>query len=223
PFDRAPDPLSVDAYLARQYVPGPRTLFRRVRHLAPGSLLVLERTSAGWQEKAERRFWTLPAAPAGEGASWRSFRQAVDGCESLIRDAVTRRLVSDVPLGAFLSGGLDSSLIVAVMARAGAGRVRTFSIGFDDPALDESEAAARVARLLGTEHHALLMPAPGPEDLAAILGRCDQPLADPAIVPTWHLSRLARDSVTVALSGEGADEVFGGYHWYRRALCHSTA
>ena len=217
-FDRTPDPLSVDAYLARQYVPGPGTIFRRVRHLGPGSLLVLERTPAGWQEKPERRYWTIPAAPATDGGSWRSFREAVDGCERLILDAVRKRLVSDVPLGAFLSGGLDSSLIVAVMARAEAGRVRTFSIGFDDPALDESEAAARVARLLGTEHHALRMPAPDPEDLAAILARCDQPLADPAIVPTWHLSRLARESVTVALSGEGADEVFAGYHWYRRTL-----
>ncbi len=218
PFDRAPDPVSVDAYLARQYVPGPRTIFRRVRHLGPGSFLVLERTSAGWQEKPERRYWTIPAAPRADGGSWRSFREAVDGCERLILDAVRKRLISDVPLGAFLSGGLDSSLIVAVMARAEAGRVRTFSIGFDDPALDESEAAARVARLLGTEHHALRMPAPGPENLAAILARCDQPLGDPAIVPTWHLSRLARKSVTVALSGEGADEVFAGYHWYRRTL-----
>ena len=217
-FDRAPDPLSVDAYLARQYVPGPRTIFRRVRHLGPGSLLVLERTSAGWQEKPERRYWTIPAAPPMDGGSWRSFREAVDGCERLILDAVRKRLISDVPLGAFLSGGLDSSLIVAVMARAEAGRVRTFSIGFDDPALDESQAAARVARLLGTEHHALRMPAPGPENLAAILARCDQPLADPAIVPTWHLSRLARKSVTVALSGVGADEVFAGYHWSRRTL-----
>jgi asparagine synthase (glutamine-hydrolysing) len=94
--------------------------------------------------------------------------------------------------------------------------VKTFSIGFEDPKLDESAAALRVARHLGTDHRSIVMPSPGADDLRAIVGRTDQPLADPAIVPTWYLSKLAREGVTVALSGEGADEVFGGYHWYRR-------
>ncbi len=214
-LDRSPDPAGLDGYLALQYVPGPGTVFRRVRHLSPASMLILERSAMGWREHPERRYWSLPARPEGEGARWRSFRAAARGGEALIVDAVRRRLLSDVPLGAFLSGGVDSSLIAAIMAREGAGRIRTFSIGFEDPRLDESEAARAVARHLGTDHRSLVMPAPRPDDLAAILRGCDQPLADPAIVPTWHLSRLARESVTVALSGEGADEVFGGYHWYR--------
>jgi asparagine synthase (glutamine-hydrolysing) len=218
PLDRSLDPAAIDAYLALQYVPGPATIFRRVRQLPPGSILVLDRAPGGWIERPERRYWALPGRPAGEGAGWRRFSQAVDGCEALLRDAVRRRLVADVPLGAFLSGGLDSSLVAALMAREAGSRISTFTIGFDEPDLDESQAAAGVARHLGADHHPLEMPSTGAEDLLAILRRCDQPLGDPAIVPTFHLSRLTRRHVTVALSGEGADEVFGGYHWYRRPL-----
>ena len=218
PFDRTLDAAAIDAYLALQYVPGPGTLFRNVRQLPPGSLLVLERTDAGWREKEERRYWTLPSSPVSQSPSWKSFPAAVNACEALLSEAVRRRLMSDVPLGAFLSGGVDSSLVTALMARHASERVRTFSIGFEDPSLDESSAAKMVARQLDTDHLALRMPAPTADELKAILAGCDQPLGDPAIVPTWYLSRMTREHVTVALSGEGADEVFGGYHWYRPTL-----
>jgi asparagine synthase (glutamine-hydrolysing) len=214
----AVDPAALDAYLALQYVPGPGTMFRKVRHLPPGAMLVLERNGAGWEERKERRYWSIPANPPGADTPAReSFGATVERCEEILVDALRRRLVSDVPLGVFLSGGLDSSLLVALMSREAPEVLRTFSIGFEDAAYDESEDAGEVARLLNCEHSLLKMPAPGAEDLQSILGAFDQPLADPAVVPTWYLSRLAREKVTVALSGEGADEVFGGYHWYRQA------
>jgi asparagine synthase (glutamine-hydrolysing) len=215
-MDDSIDPAAVDAYLALQYVPGPGTIFRRVRHLPPGSLLILERAADGWRERDERRYWDLGAEEIRDRATALGFSDAVRSCEAQLDDAVRRRMVSDVPLGAFLSGGIDSSLIVALMARAARGRVRTFSIGFDESGFDESPAAEAVARHVGAEHRTLMMPSPGAEDVARILGAFDQPLADPAVVPTWYLSEMTRRDVTVALSGEGADEVFGGYHWYRR-------
>lgn len=215
PFDRTIDAEALDAYFATQYVCGPQTVFRNVRQLPPASHLILERRGAAWVERPEARYWSLPASPVVEGPPWRSFPQAVAGCEAELRRAVRQRLMSDVPLGVLLSGGLDSSLVAAMVTRESGPRVRTYSIGFDDPRLDETEAALRVARYLGTEHRSIVMPSLRAEDLVSIIRRTDQPLADPAVVPTWYLSRLAREGVTVALSGEGADEIFGGYHWYR--------
>jgi asparagine synthase (glutamine-hydrolysing) len=230
PLDRSLDPAAIDRYLALQYVPGPQTIRARVRQLPPASILIVERGARGWVERPERRYWSMPPGPTDDAPSERgprpasaSFARATDRCEALLTDAVRRRLLSDVPVGAFLSGGLDSSLIAALMAREGGGTLRTFSIGFEDPDLDESWAALAVARSLGAEHRTLTMPSPGPDDLGAILARCDQPLADPAVIPTWYLSRLARTEVTVALSGEGADEVFAGYHWYRRRRSRRSA
>ncbi len=211
----AVDPLSLDAYLGLQYVPGPRSIFRNVAHLPPGSMMVLEKDSNGWQEHEPQRYWSLRGAASGRAPQ--GFAATVAQTEEILRDAVRRRLVSDVPLGVFLSGGLDSSLLVALMAQEVPGQVRTFSIGFEDPEYDESEVAAFVANHLNTEHKMLMMPTPGVEDLTRILGAFDQPLSDPAVLPTWYLSRMTRQDVTVALSGEGADEVFAGYHWYRRA------
>ena len=215
PMDRSFDPAAVRAYLEVQHVPGPGTMYSRVRQLPPGSMLVLERSADGWKEREERRYWSLHDPSRDDEPAPRSFSEAAGRCETLIADAVRVRLQSDVPLGAFLSGGVDSSLIAAFMAEQRPGLVRTLSIGFEDPALDESAAAAEVARHLGTKHRSLTMPAPRADDFLAIVDRCDQPLADPAVVPTWYLCRMAREELTVALSGEGADEVFGGYRWYR--------
>jgi len=217
------EPRALDAYLAVQYVPGPGTMFRRVRQVPPGELQVLERTGRGWQAKPAIRYWSVERRIQSEPPAPESFRQSVDRCEGILRDAVKRRLMSDVPLGAFLSGGVDSSLLVALMKQHAPDQVQTFSIGFEDAEFDESDAADRVARFLGTDHHMLKMPTPSPDQLQTILGAVDQPLADPAIVPTWFLSRMTRENVTVALSGEGADELFGGYHWYRKARRRRSA
>jgi asparagine synthase (glutamine-hydrolysing) len=128
-----------------------------------------------------------------------------------LAQAVKDQLVADVPLGAFLSGGIDSSLVVHYMAQAGASPLKTFSVRFAEAGFDESPAARAVAELYGTEHHVLDAPQLTADALAAALADLDQPLADPAYIPTWALSRLTRQHVTVALSGDGGDELFGGY------------
>ncbi len=223
PMDRSLDPAAIRGYLQVQHISGPGTIFTRARQVAPASLLILERTEQGWQERVARRYWVLPGRAETGTAPGGSFTAAVDDTERLLVTAVRDRLQSDVPLGSFLSGGVDSSLVAAIMAREQPGRVRTYSIGFDDPAMDESAAAEAIARRLGTRHRTLIMPTPTAGEILEILSECDQPLADPALVPSWYLSRMVREEVTVALSGEGADEVFGGYRWYRRHRWGLTA
>jgi len=216
PMDRSLDPAAIRGYLQVQHISGPATIFTRARQLAPASLRLLERTGRGWQEHVGHRYWALTGEPHAGAARDDSFAAAIDDTERLLVTAVRDRLQSDVPLGAFLSGGVDSSLVAAIMAQERPGRVQTYSIGFDDPAMDESSAAGDIARRLGTRHRQLVMPTPGADQILEILRQCDQPLADPALVPSWYLSRMVHEEVTVALSGEGADEVFGGYRWYRR-------
>ena len=149
----------------------------------------------------------------------RSGRVDAAGLEKVLEAAVRRRLVSDVPVGAFLSGGVDSSLVCALMVRAAQGRVRTFSIGFEDAGLDESHHAARVAAALGTDHVCLRI---SDADMLAVVPSLptmfDEPFSDSSQIPTYLVSRIARKHVTVALSGDGGDEVFGGYGRYRLAL-----
>ena len=134
--------------------------------------------------------------------------------EILLDRAVTRQMISDVPIGVFLSGGIDSSLIVALMARHSEKPIRTFSIAFDNPAVDESAIAGLVARQFGTDHTILQAEGLRAEALLDLIGRLDEPFADAAIVPTYALSKMTASHVKVALSGDGGDEVFGGYPKY---------
>jgi len=163
---------------------------------------------------AVRQWWTIPDAT--EKAPSRE--ALVEETDVLLAQAVRDQLVADVPLGAFLSGGIDSSLVVHYMAQAGAFSttrpLKTFSVRFAEAGFDESPAARAVAELYGTEHHVLDAPELTADTLAAALADLDQPLADPAYIPTWALSRLTRRHVTVALSGDGGDELFGGYPRY---------
>ncbi|MDK9701968.1 MAG: asparagine synthase (glutamine-hydrolyzing) [Sulfuritalea sp.] len=202
-FPRRLDAEGLRDYLAFQTPLAPHTLARDIRALPPGTCL---RWKAGSRAKP-RRWWTIPDAT--EKAPKRE--ALVEETDGLLAQAVKDQLIADVPLGAFLSGGIDSSLVVHYMAQAGARPIRTFSVRFAEAGFDESPHAQAVADQYGTEHHILDAPELTADTLAAALADLDQPLADPAYIPTWALSRLTRRHVTVALSGDGGDELFGGY------------
>jgi asparagine synthase (glutamine-hydrolysing) len=207
-------PSAVMQYLAFGYVPDPASIFDGVRKLPPGHLLL-------WSARKGtevRRYWTSPHA---EGPTMDE-AEAVDTLRAKLDAAVASHLEAEVPLGAFLSGGLDSSTVVALMSRHASGRVRTFSIGFAEEEYDESAAARAVAAELRADHTELIL-RPNVEDtFEAIAVMFDEPLADPSAIPNFFVAQLARQSVTVALSGDGGDELFGGYTRYRQTLAHEA-
>ena len=203
---------AVDAFLALDYIPTPYSIYRGVRKLQPGTVL---RVGPGALDEVEiAPYWTLEEA-ARQGAADRfagTFEEAADELERLLSDAVKRRMISDVPLGAFLSGGIDSSTVVALMQRQSSKPVKTFTIGFSEGAFDEAPYARAVAEHLGTDHHEhYVTPEEIREHGPAIMGHIDEPLSEPSLLQSWILCRLARREVTVALSGDGGDELFGGY------------
>lgn len=201
-----PDPAALDQYLALQYVAGPHTLFRRIRRLEPGRRLEI---AVDAPETVDARRYYRPRLTAP---------RPVDDAElaALTDAAVRSRMVADVPVGVFLSGGIDSSVVAALAARVQPG-VATFSIGFDQPGFDESPYAEAAARRIGSSHRTLRFGRRDFETLFDSVARAlDEPLGDQAALPTWLLSRAARQEVTVALSGEGADEIFAGYEHYRQ-------
>lgn len=199
---------SVGDYLAYGYVPTPRTFYAHIQQLEPGSLLVIQPDA-----RAQRRYWTWPTAPPEDVDEADAAAQVRD----VVRAAVHRRLVSDVPVGALLSGGIDSSIIVGLMAERG--DVRTFSIGFDgDDAYDETDFARIAAHHFGTDHTELRIGDAELREVDAVLDLFDQPFGDSSALPTRIVSRLAREHVTVALGGDGGDEVFAGYDRFRAAL-----
>ena len=196
---------AVAQYLAFGYVPEPRTIFAGVQKLSPGHRLSW--TAAGGP-RVER--WWSPVRAEITGLSQ---EEAVTELRRLLADAVESHLESEVPLGAFLSGGLDSSTVVALMAANGR-RVQTFSIGFDEDAFNEAPAAAAVAKALGTAHTELVVRPDVDAMLDGLVAAFDEPFADSSAIPTYLVSELARRTVTVALSGDGGDELFGGYTRY---------
>ena len=204
-LDRSVDRQALHDYLSLGYVPGPRTIFAGARKLPPAHLLVCERG-----EVSLRRYWTLGYPPA---ATW-SDDEAAARLRDLLRDTVRGHLMSDVPLGVFLSGGVDSSTLVALMREIGGGPIRTFSIGFDDASYDELAGARSVARRFDTEHHELVLRPDAVDLVPALVRAFDEPFADSSAVAVYCVSRLARDHVKVVLSGEGGDEVFAGYQTY---------
>ena len=211
-FEAEIDRDAVDAFLALDYIPAPYSIWRGVRKLEPGTIL---RVEYGAPERVEiAPYWTLEEA-ARKGAADRfagSFEDAADELERLLAVAVKRRMISDVPLGAFLSGGIDSSTVVALMQRQSSRPVKTFTIGFPEGAFDEAPYAKAIAEHLGTDHREhYVTPDEIREHGPAIMAHHDEPFADPSLLPTRLLSRLARQDVTVALSGDGGDELFGGY------------
>lgn len=201
------DREALDRYLTFEYVPAPRTILRGVRKLPPAHMLVHDA-----QGVRVERYWSVDYRPE-RGVAPQEWEERF---LAELRASVRRRLMADVPLGAFLSGGLDSSTVVALMAEAGP--VSTFSIGFLEESFDESPHARRVASLLGTRHHEEILSADRCLDLVPRLPEVlDEPLGDASIVPTWLLSQFARRHVKVALSGEGGDELLAGYPTYAGA------
>jgi asparagine synthase (glutamine-hydrolysing) len=194
------------SYFCYGYIPDPLTAFEKIRKLPPGHILEYSRG-----EIQVRAYWDLPAfgthAPKSE-------EECLEQLEHHLAEAVRIRLISDVPLGALLSGGVDSSTVVALMARFSSSPVKTFTIGFAHKEFDETVYAREVAQKFGTEHHELIVEPNFLETLDQLTHHMEEPFADSSMVPTYHVSRLARQHVTVALAGDGGDELFAGYDRY---------
>src|SRR4051794_6321780 len=203
-ISREIDLAAIDAYLALQYVPGDRTALHGIRKVPPGHVLVVE----GEREILEP-YWSLePAAPSASDEEW------LERVRATVAEAVRKRLVADVPLGALLSGGIDSSIVVALMAQASTQPVRTFTVGFADERYDERRYARAVAERYSTVHEELELVEDVAETLPRLAAAYDEPLGDEAALPTFLIAEQARRHVTVALAGDGGDEAFAGYERY---------
>jgi asparagine synthase (glutamine-hydrolysing) len=209
PSLRELDRYALDAFFVFAYVPGPATIVSGVRQLEPGKLLSWTRDGGAH----ERSWWSPPELPIRRNESRQEL--AAEFAE-LFDESVRTRMVADVPVGVFLSGGVDSTLVASTAARATSQRLQTFTVGFDVGAVDETGRARAIARRLDSEHHEVTLTQDDvAERVPQLLSRLDQPLGDRATVPLHALSEFARPRVTVALGGEGADELFGGYPRYR--------
>ena len=200
------NPEAILQYFYFGYIPDPLTAFKQIHKLPPGHLLEY---SAG--KVAIHQYWELPAFGTRDAGSE---EECLEELERRLAEAVRVRLISDVPLGALLSGGVDSSIVVALMARAGTGQVKTFSIGFGKRDFNEAEYARQVAERFGTNHHELVVEPNITETLAMLSHMLEEPFGDSSMIPTYYVSKLARQHVTVALSGDGGDELFAGYDRY---------
>jgi asparagine synthase (glutamine-hydrolysing) len=214
-FDSALDLASLTSYLRYLYVPAPRSIFERVSKLSPGHILTVSDAASSLPESVP--YWSVESiAAAGNDEPFRGTDgDAVSQLEALLTDATRLRMQADVPLGALLSGGIDSSTVVALMQASADRPVKTFTIGFDRREFDEAQHARAIASHLGTDHTELYLT--GHDALAVVptlAEMFDEPLADPSQIPTFLVCQLARRQVTVALTGDGGDELFGGYNRY---------
>lgn len=202
---RAVDDQAVYDYLGYEFVPGPRTMFADIHKLQPGHTMRLRDGKLSF-----RSYWDLRFEPIEIG--WEEAKRRI---VELLRRSVERRLMSDVPLGVFLSGGVDSSSVLAMMSQLTEQKIRTFSIGYDDPTFSELDYARRVSRQFATEHTEVMVRPVAAEDLERAVWHLDEPMTDLSTVPLFFLCQRARKDVTVCLSGEGGDEVFVGYDRFR--------
>jgi len=221
-----PRVLSLEAvldYLVLGYTPPPATVFGGILKLPPAHFLLHD---LGPNHRPEDRpprvepYWDARFEPGTETGDEEEYAEEL---RRLLADSVRMRMVSDVPLGAFLSGGVDSSAIVSLMGRVSGEPIRTFSIGFEEPEYSEAAFARQVSSHFGTEHAERVLPMGEHTRLPELLRHYDEPLADTSILPTWHLCTLAREKVTVCLSGDGGDELFAGYHQHGMAARHAGA
>ncbi len=204
-FERRLNTAALGRYLRWLYLPGDESLLAGVNRIRPGRLAVIDRTGM-----TERTYWSLPPFVADKPVNE---AEAVEEFNRLLTEAVALRLMSEVPLGAFLSGGIDSSLICALMAKVGE-RPKTFTVSFGDRSFDESAPARRAAEHLGTEHTEVAVEPDVLADLEALIEALDEPMADSSAIPTYWLCKATRRHVTVALSGDGGDELLAGYRRY---------
>jgi len=216
-YERTIDGDAIGLFLHYQYVPAPRTIFQKTYKLLPGQYLIYD-----GKEMTLHTYWGLPERRQDEEREkGKEEIEALSELDDLLTQAISDRLISDVPLGALLSGGIDSSLVVALMQKVSKSSVRTFSIGFREPGYNEAPWASKVAEHLGTDHTEFYVT---PNDALEVIPHLpeiyDEPFADASAVPTFLVSRLARSQVTVALSGDGGDEQFAGYvrYWSTRAM-----
>ena len=206
---REVDPRAIDAYLGYGYAPAPHTAFKGVYKLPPAHYLILDLKQTGFEKRVER-YWSLDYGPKlriGED----------DACEALrekLTEAVRLRMISDVPLGAFLSGGIDSSIVVGLMAKLSGAKVKTFSIGFKEAAYDETGHARRIAERWDTDHHEFIVEPDALSILPKLVRHYGEPYADSSAIPTFYVAQMTRRHVTVALNGDGGDESFAGYERY---------
>jgi asparagine synthase (glutamine-hydrolysing) len=230
-FDAEICPNAVGMFLRRNYVPAPLSIYKGVYKLPPATLLQLQLSdvakrkdgpfskSSQPQSGSFREYWSLRTAVAeGRATSFDDDRPALEALDAVLGETLRMQARADVPVGAFLSGGVDSSLIVALIKHHVGVNPTTFTIGFDDKSYNESEYASAVAQNLGTDHHELIV---GPKDVIDVIPKLSQiytePFADSSQIPTYLVSQLARKSVTVSLSGDAGDEIFGGYNRYKWA------
>jgi asparagine synthase (glutamine-hydrolysing) len=207
-FSRELDPDGLEAYLAFNSIPAPLTAFRAAHKLAPGHWLT-------WRDgRVQMGRWARPAPVPATDVRREGMEALAAEARERLRDSVRAHLVSDVPVGVLLSGGIDSSALTALAAQESPGRISTFSIGFEERSFDELEQARIVARRYGTDHHELVLRPDVADRLPEVAAATDEPLGDSSALPTYLVSGLAAEHVKVVLSGEGGDELFGGYETY---------
>ncbi|MBI2816616.1 MAG: asparagine synthase (glutamine-hydrolyzing) [Acidobacteria bacterium] len=215
------DPEALDIYLSLRYVPGPRTMFKNIFKLQPGHTLVCDKNGV-----RTSKYWDVPYDPDRRADS----ATCLEEFQELLEESVRLRLIAEVPLGVFLSGGLDSSSILAVMNKiTGGERIKTFSVGYQGGTAEEQESnefyyARMAARAFGAEHHEFRVSAPDFGNfIPDLVWHLDEPMADPSCIPLYFISKLARKHITVVLSGEGADETLAGYSIYPKMLALDRA
>jgi asparagine synthase (glutamine-hydrolysing) len=206
-LERDLDPQAVHDYLSLSYIPAPLTIFRGARKLLPGHLLVCHRGQV-----REERYWQAPLPKSGTAPT--NEEELTEELSARLRATVQSHLLSDVPLGVFLSGGLDSGAVLALMREVTSGTIKTFSIGFAEKSFNELAQARETAQRFATDHHELVVDAKATEIVPQLVNFFDEPFGDSSALPVFYLSRFARQHVTVALSGDGGDEIFAGYDTY---------
>ncbi|MBI5224918.1 asparagine synthase (glutamine-hydrolyzing) [Candidatus Micrarchaeota archaeon] len=204
-FDKTLDYDSIDKFLALRYIPGPQTIFKNTKKVPPGSYLILENGKS-----TIKSYWDLEYKPVSHSENY-----FAKNLLAILDESTRIRLMSEVPLGAYLSGGIDSAAVVSLMAKHSSRAVKTFSVGFGIEKYDELPFARQTSDAFSTDHQELIVSPDSIKELPKIIWHLDEPMADPTVIPTFLLSKFAKKKVTVVLTGEGGDELFGGYEQYK--------